>query len=69
MEYLVDTERVGLDYSEDRILKEMPAYRLTLYDKYGHFDADVYLTDGQIDDLIAGLNKIKENFEKYGNNN
>ena len=61
MEYFVDTERLSLDYSEDRILNEMPAYRLTLYDKYGHFDVDVYLTDEQIKDLLTGLNKINEN--------
>lgn len=61
MEYFVDTENVSLDYSEDRIIKEMPAYRLTLYDKYGHFDADVYLTDEQMKDLLSGLNKLNEN--------
>jgi hypothetical protein len=61
MEYFVDTENVSLDYSEDRIIKEMPAYRLTLYDKYGHFDADVYLTEEQMKDLLTGLNKLNEN--------
>ena len=61
MEYFVDTENVSLDYSEDRIIKEMPAYRLTLYDKYGHFDADVYLTEEQMKDLLIGLNKLNEN--------
>lgn len=60
MEYFVDTERVSLDYSEERVINEMPAYRLTLYDKYGHFDADVYLTDEQIKDLLIGFNKISK---------
>ena len=63
MEYFVDTENVSLDYSEDRIIKEMPAYRLTLYDKYGHFDADVYLTEEQMKDLLIGLNKLNENIK------
>jgi len=63
MEYFVDTERVSLDYSEDRIIKEMPAYRLTLYDKYGHFDADVYITDEQMKDLLEGFDKLKENIK------
>jgi hypothetical protein len=63
MEYFVDTERVSLDYSSDRISNDLPAYRLTLYDKYGHFDSDVYLTDEQMQDLIAGLNKLNENLE------
>jgi len=63
MEYFVDTENVSLDYSEDRIIKEMPAYRLTLYDKYGHFDADVYITDEQMKDLLEGFDKLKENIK------
>ena len=61
MEYFVDTEKVSLDYSVDRVINEMPAYRLTLYDKYGHFDADVYITDEQMKDLLTGLNKLNEN--------
>lgn len=60
MEYFVDTERVSLDYSEERVINEMPAYRLTLYDKYGHFDADVYLTYEQIKDLLIGFDKISK---------
>ncbi len=63
MEYFVDTDKVSLDYSEDRAVNEIPAYRLTLYDKYGHFDTDVYITDEQIRDLLEGLNKIKENIK------
>ena len=59
MEYFVDTERISLDYSEDRTIKEMPAYRLTLYDKYGHFDSDVYITDEQMEDLVVALENIK----------
>lgn len=61
MEYFVDTERISLDYSEDRLDNFMPEYRMTLYDKYGHFDADVYLTKEQVDDLVEGLKKIIEN--------
>ena len=63
MEYFVDTERVSLDYSSDRVTNDLPAYRLTLYDKYGHFDSDVYITDEQMQDLLAGLNKLNENLE------
>jgi hypothetical protein len=60
MEYFVDTEKISLDYSEERIMNDLPAYRLTIYDKFGHFDADVYLSDEQINDLIDGLDKIKQ---------
>ena len=63
MEYFVDTERVGLDYSSDRVNNDLPSYRLTLYDKYGHFDSDVYITDEQMQDLLAGLNKLNEKSE------
>jgi hypothetical protein len=59
MEYFVDTERVSLDYSEDRLLNETPAYRLTLYDKYGHFDSEIFITDEQINDLVEALDKLK----------
>jgi len=59
MEYFVDTERVSLDYSEDRLKNDLPAYRLTLYDKYGHFDSDVFITEEQMEDIIDGLKKIK----------
>jgi hypothetical protein len=60
MEYFVDTEKISLDYSEERIMNDLPAYRLTIYDKFGHFDAEVYLFDEQIKDLIDGLDKIKQ---------
>ena len=60
MEYFVDTEKISLDYSEERIANDLPAYRLTIYDKFGHFDADVYLSDEQVNDLIDGLGKIKQ---------
>ncbi len=59
MKYLIETEKISLDYSEERVMKEMPAYRMTLYDKYGHFDEDVYITDEQMSDLLIGLEKIK----------
>ena len=60
MEYFIDTERVSLDYSEERSINDIPSYRLTLYDKYGHFDADVYLTDEQIKDLLIGFDNIRK---------
>jgi len=63
MEYFVDTERVSLDYSEDRVINQSPAYRLTLYDKYGHFDMDAFITEEQMKDLLEGLDKIKENIK------
>jgi len=61
MEYIVDTNKISLDYSEDRINKDMPEYRITLYDKYGHFDTDVYITKEQMEDLLTGLNKLNKN--------
>ena len=58
MEYLIDTENISLDYSEDRELNDKPSYRLTLYDKHGNFDTDVYLRYEQVKDLV---NLLKEN--------
>ena len=58
MEYLIDTENISLDYSEDRELNDNPPYRLTLYDKHGNFDSDVYLRSEQMEDL---MNFLKEN--------
>ena len=59
MEYFVDTERISLDYSEDRTIKEMPAYRLTLYDKYGHFVDDVQLTKEDVRNMYESLDAVK----------
>ena len=57
MEYIVDTENIALDYSEDRMDDGIMPYRLTLYDKYGHYDREVYLSDEQVEDLKNGLKK------------
>jgi hypothetical protein len=52
MGYLIDTENISLDYSENR---ELP-YRITIYDKYGHFDNEFFLSEEQVSDLKKGLN-------------
>ena len=56
MEFLVETDCISLDYSEER---EVP-YRVTMYDKYGHFDGEIFLTEEQIQDLSVGINNIKK---------
>ena len=56
MEFLVETDNISLDYSYDR---EVP-YRVTIYDKYGHFDGEFFLTEEQIQDLSVGINNIKK---------
>ena len=55
MNYFVETENIALDYSEDRILKDIPPYRITTYDKNGHFDSEFFLSEEQINDLVNGL--------------
>ena len=57
MEYIVETENIALDYSEDRMDDGIMPYRITLYDKYGHYDKEVYLSDEQFEDLMNGLKK------------
>lgn len=60
MEYILDTENISLDYSNEREFNNSPGYRLTLYDIHGHFDKEVYLRKEQILDLIEGLEKLNE---------
>ena len=58
MKYFVDTENISLDYSEDRELNDTLPYRITLYDKYGHFDNEFSLSHEQFNDLVEGLKLI-----------
>ena len=64
MEYFVDTENISFDFDEMRRLSDNPEYRITLLDKYGHFDSEMYLTREQVVDFAEGFDKIKENLNK-----
>ena len=59
MEYIVETENIALDYSEDRMDDGIMPYRLTLYDKYGHYVDDIILTKDEVKDLYDGLENVK----------
>lgn len=53
--YFVDTENISLEYSEDREVNGDFPYRITLYDKYGHFDKEFLISSEQLKDLAEGL--------------
>jgi len=53
--YFVDTENISLEYSEDREVNGELPYRITLYDKYGHFDKEFFISGEQLKDLAEGL--------------
>ena len=57
MKNIVETENISLDYFYDRLLDGELPYRITLYDKYGHFDKEFFLSEEQGTDLIERLKK------------
>ena len=38
-------------------------YRITLFDKYGHYDQEINLEQEQIDDLLEGFENYKKSKE------
>ena len=63
MKYFIDTEYVTFDYSEEKKLENEPPYRITLFDKYGHYDQEIHLEQEQIDDLLEGFENYKKSKE------
>lgn len=64
MEFLIDTKRIELDFKEEREDNDIGPYKLTLNDKYGHFDTQVFLDTEQIRDLIDGLIPLDKQIPK-----
>ena len=64
MEYLIEIDRIELDYNEAREDDDLGGYKLKLYDRYGHYDAQVYLDGGQVRDLLDGLKTIEDKIPK-----
>lgn len=64
MEYLIETDRIELDYNEAREDEDLGGYKLTLYDRYGHYDTQVYLDGEQVRDLLDGLKAIENKIPK-----
>jgi hypothetical protein len=51
VKYIIDTDRISIDYDESRELDSKPAYRITLYDMHGHFDDEFFIDKEQFDVL------------------
>lgn len=64
MKYFIDTEYISFDYSEEKENDNEAPYRITTFDKYGHYENEISLYQEQIDDLIKGFENYKKQKEK-----
>lgn len=64
MEFLIETDRIELDFNEAREDDDLGGYRLTLNDRFGHYDTQVYLDGEQVRDLLDGLKAIENKIPK-----
>ena len=60
MEYLIDTDTISIEHSIERELNGDASYRVTLYDKYGPYDNEFFMTKEQMNDLINGINNMQK---------
>lgn len=65
MENVFETENIILDYSEDRKERDLDVFRLSLFDKNGHYNDEIHLSLEHLIDLADCLKKI--DFDKYDN--
>ena len=61
---MIETPNITLDYNKSRESRDLGAYRLTLYDKYGHYEEEVYMSDKQLKDLYDGLQNFQIDVEE-----
>jgi hypothetical protein len=59
MEYLIDKDTISIEYSVEKELNGDAPYRVTLYDRYGHYDKEFFMTKEQMDDLIDGVKNMQ----------
>ena len=59
MEYLIDKDTISIEHSAERELNGDAPYRVTLYDRYGHYDKEFFMTKEQMDDLIDGVKNMQ----------
>ena len=64
MDFLIETDRIELDFNEAREDNDLGGYRLTLNDRFGHYDTQVYLDSEQVRDLLDGLKAIEDKIPK-----
>ena len=59
MEYLIDKDTISIEYLVEKELNGDAPYRVTLYDRYGHYDKEFFMTKEQMDDLIDGVKNMQ----------
>ena len=59
MEYIIDKDTISIEYSVEKELNGDAPYRVTLYDRYGHYDKEFFMTKEQMDDLIDGVKNMQ----------
>jgi hypothetical protein len=60
METIIDNNGITLDYDTWRDDK----YRITTYDKFGHYEGEIYVRAEQLYELMVGLEKIEKRLSK-----
>jgi hypothetical protein len=63
MENIIETSHIALDFDFSRENRDLGAYRITTYDKYGNYEEELYLSKRQMKDLIDGVINIKVDIE------
>ena len=59
MEYLIDKDTISIEHSVEKELNGDAPYRVTLYDRYGHYDKEFFMTKEQMYDLIDGVKNMQ----------
>ncbi len=63
MEYIIDTDKITLDFLEERKDRDLYEYRLTIFDSNGHYSGELHLNGEHLLDLLEGLEKNKDNIK------
>ncbi len=58
--YIIETENLSLDVDESLAPTDDHSWRLTLNDKYGHYESEAYLRKNQLYDLLLALKGIED---------
>lgn len=64
MENIIETSHIALDYDESRENRDLGAYRLTTYGKYGHYEDEIYLSRRQMENLIKATKDLIVDIEE-----
>ena len=65
MENIIETANITLDFDDRRPLRDLGEYRLSLYDKHGHYEDEFYISAIQLRDLIEAMQDYKIEVKDY----